>query len=189
MPHCGGPPHPVCRAEATENARIAGLSGAARPFLERPFLEQPGGLPGGRRCGAVRRDGRNRRDTGEFPESPGAAGFTRSSGLPDCRALFPQPAIAGAARFRLTAHSAAQPGNRHQSAGGLGAETRPAPLGGRRRLHGKSGLPSVHLHPPSRPIVRPGSARLPRLVARGYTGLSCPDAGPLIPFYDGSATL
>src|SRR5260221_12244137 len=69
-----------------------------------------------------------------------------------------------------------------------GVARRTAPQGGAAACHGKSGLPSVHLHLPSGPI-EPDSARLPRLVARGYTGLSCPDARPFILFYDGSAAL
>jgi hypothetical protein len=38
----------------------------------------------------------------------------------------------------------------------------------RRRRHGRAGLPSVHLYPSDR--VKPVATRLPRLVARGYTG-------------------
>ena len=52
------------------------------------------------------------------------------------------------------------------------AETRTAPRSGRRRCHVKSELPSVHLLRRDRPFDLPASARLPRLVARGYTGFA-----------------
>lgn len=51
-------------------------------------------------------------------------------------------------------------------AGGGTRERRP--MRGAAACHGKPGLPSVHLYLPSRPVELPGSARLPRLVARGY---------------------
>jgi hypothetical protein len=46
-----------------------------------------------------------------------------------------------------------------------------APFGAPPPCHVKSELPSVHLFSAGQSVSSPASARLPRLVARGYTGL------------------
>jgi hypothetical protein len=47
------------------------------------------------------------------------------------------------------------------------------PRWGAAAWHVRSGLPSVHLLCRDRPSDLPAAARLPRLVARGYTGVPC----------------
>ena len=64
-----------------------------------------------------------------------------------------------------------------------------APFWGAAACRVKPELPSVHLFSAGQVRQNPASARLPRLVARGYTGLAVTGLLSVSSFYDGSAGL
>jgi hypothetical protein len=74
-------------------------------------------------------------------------------------------------RDHETRDSCRSPQRQRAVVGQTAAHANGAPFGAPPPCHVKSELPSVHLFSAGQSVNSPASARLPRLVARGYTGL------------------